>query len=111
MLFALFVGSAAAAHAFLDHAVPPVGATLVRAPPTLELFFTEPIELRLSGVQLATVAGNPVNAGPASVDPRDPTVLVVPLPPLPPGRYRASWHVVSVDTHRTEGSYQFEVAR
>jgi hypothetical protein len=35
--------------------------------------------------------------------------LVLPLPPLAPGRYRVRWHVVSVDTHRTEGEFGFEV--
>jgi methionine-rich copper-binding protein CopC len=34
---------------------------------------------------------------------------VLALPPLAPGRYRVRWHVVSVDTHRTEGEYSFSV--
>ena len=28
---------------------------------------------------------------------------------LPPGTYLVSWHVVSVDTHPTEGTFTFEV--
>jgi methionine-rich copper-binding protein CopC len=32
------------------------------------------------------------------------------LKPLKPGRYGVSWHAVSVDTHRTEGKYNFVVA-
>jgi methionine-rich copper-binding protein CopC len=31
------------------------------------------------------------------------------LKPLKPGRYRVTWHAVSVDTHRTEGKYNFLV--
>jgi methionine-rich copper-binding protein CopC len=31
----------------------------------------------------------------------------LPLKQLPPGRYRVTWHAVSVDTHRTEGKYNF----
>ena len=37
--------------------------------------------------------------------------LVLPLPRLAPGRYRVRWHVVSVDTHRTEGSFEFSVGQ
>jgi len=29
--------------------------------------------------------------------------------PLKPGTYLVSWHVVSVDTHRTSGTYKFTV--
>ena len=101
--------SAACAHAFLDHAMPPVGGTLAASPPILRLFFTQQIEPLFSGVEVATAAGSPVKIGPAAVDPANPAALLVPLPRLAPGRYRVIWHVVSVDTHRTEGSYQFTI--
>jgi copper resistance protein C len=36
--------------------------------------------------------------------------LVVPITaPLPPGVYRVNWHVLSVDSHKTQGSFTFEV--
>jgi methionine-rich copper-binding protein CopC len=101
--------SAASAHAFLDHAMPPVGATLAASPPILRLFFTEQIEPLFSGAEVATAAGSPIKIGPTVVDPANPAALLVPLPRLAPGRYRVSWHVVSVDTHRTEGSYEFTI--
>ena len=47
--------------------------------------------------------------GPAPLDPGDDKQLVLAVPPLGPGRYRVIWHVVSVDTHRTEGEYTFTV--
>jgi hypothetical protein len=34
----------------------------------------------------------------------------VSLKPVGPGTYRVSWHVVSVDTHPTEGNFTFRVA-
>jgi methionine-rich copper-binding protein CopC len=108
-LAVVFWASAASAHAFLDRAMPPVGATLAASPPILRLFFTERIEPLFSGVEVATAAGSPVKIGPAAVDPANPAALLVPLPRLPSGRYRVSWHVVSVDTHRTEGSYEFTI--
>jgi copper resistance protein C len=29
---------------------------------------------------------------------------------LPPGTYKVTWHVVSVDTHTTEGTFTFRIA-
>jgi methionine-rich copper-binding protein CopC len=47
--------------------------------------------------------------GTGHVDAADRKQLVVPVRPLPPGRYKVDWKVLSVDTHRTEGSFAFEV--
>jgi methionine-rich copper-binding protein CopC len=38
------------------------------------------------------------------------SALSLPLKNLKPGRYRVSWHAVSIDTHRSEGKYNFLVA-
>ena len=108
-LFAMCVATAAGAHAFLDHAVPPVGATVGSSPPALRLYFSERIEPRFSAVELSTSAGRPVKIGAVAVDPHDPFALAVALPPLPPGRYRVHWHAVSVDRHPSEGGFEFEV--
>jgi copper resistance protein C len=34
---------------------------------------------------------------------------MVDLPRLPPGTYTVVWHVTSVDTHKTEGRFDFTV--
>jgi methionine-rich copper-binding protein CopC len=101
--------AAALAHAFLDHALPPVGATVAASPVEIRLFFSEAIEPRFSGIELTPIDGYPVKAGPAIIDPRDRRQLVLPVPALPSGRYKVSWHVVSVDTHRTQGDFTFEI--
>jgi methionine-rich copper-binding protein CopC len=31
------------------------------------------------------------------------------VPRLGPGRYRVTWHIVTVDTHPTEDAFEFEV--
>ena len=79
------------------------------APREIRLTFTEGIEPAFSRIELATAEGQPIGTGPATVDPRDNTQLVLPLPPLAPGRYRVKWRVVSMDTHPTEGDYMFEI--
>jgi methionine-rich copper-binding protein CopC len=35
--------------------------------------------------------------------------MVLTLPALAPGHYQVSWHAVSVDTHRTEGTFSFDI--
>src|SRR3954451_25419952 len=99
----------AEAHAFLSQAVPPVGGTVSAAPREVRLIFSEGIEPAFSRIELATTDGWPIGTGPAMVDPRDNTQLVLALPPLAPGRYRVKWRVVSIDTHPTEGDYTFEI--
>jgi copper resistance protein C len=102
--------AAALAHAFLNEAIPAVGGTVTASPKEIRLTFSEGIEPRFSGIDLATADGRTVATEAAAVDPANDKQLVLVLPPLAPGRYRVRWHVVSVDTHRTEGQYSFVVA-
>jgi methionine-rich copper-binding protein CopC len=105
------LGVSAGAHAFLSQAVPLVGDIVSVAPREVRLTFSEAIEPAFSRIELTRADGQPIGTGPATVDPRDNTqlVLVLALPPLAPGRYRVTWRVVSVDTHPTEGNYVFEI--
>ena len=109
LMLLAFAAPTAKAHAFLDRAVPAVGSVVSAPPPELQLFFTQELEPAFSGATLSTGDGRPVAAGAASVDPRNRAVMVLTLPPLAPGHYRVNWHAVSVDTHRTEGSFTFDV--
>jgi copper resistance protein C len=101
--------AAALSHAFLKEAVPLVGGTVPASPNEIRLTFTEAIEPRFSGINLISGDGRKIATRPAVVDPANDSQLVVALPRLAPGRYRVQWHVVSVDTHRTEGEYGFTV--
>lgn len=106
---ALMLGVVSAdAHARLDHASPAVGSTVERAPASLSLFFTEPVEAAFSGATVHNAAGQRVDAGRA-VARGNKTELQVPLKPLPPGTYKVEWHVLSVDTHKSQGSFSFTV--
>jgi len=101
--------SPAEAHAFLDHASPAVGRSVPASPPAVTIWFTQELEPAFSSIQVQDQSGARVDAGNAQVDPRDATILRVPLKPLPPGRYKVIWRVVSVDTHTTEGTFTFTV--
>lgn len=97
----------AMAHAFLESASPAAGENLKASPPRVALHFTEALEPALSGIAVTDMAGADMSAGPSAV--QHGTEIELPLKPLKPGRYRVSWHAVSVDTHRTEGKYNFLV--
>ncbi|MBV8776103.1 MAG: copper resistance protein CopC [Alphaproteobacteria bacterium] len=96
-------------HAFLDHAVPAVGSTVAGAPTQVELYYTQALEPAFSEAALTGPDGQAITTARASVDPQNPMELVLKLPALSPGHYKVKWHVVSVDTHRTEGSFSFDV--
>jgi methionine-rich copper-binding protein CopC len=100
---------AAHAHAFLRHATPPVGGTLASVPTQLTLDFTEAVEPRFSGVVVLNAAGARVDADDLHAAPDNPRRLLLGLRPLPAGAYTVTWHVTSVDTHRTEGAFGFSV--
>jgi methionine-rich copper-binding protein CopC len=111
-LSTLLLGGAGAAlaHAFLSHALPAVGDSVKTAPAKLELWFSEAVEPSFSSVTLTDGAGQAVALGPLTADPGDKAHLEAALPSLAPGTYKVSWQVVSVDTHRTSGSFSFTVA-
>lgn len=100
---------AAWAHAFLDHASPAVGSSIPTSPPVLTLWFTQDLEAPFSTVMVTNAAGQEVDLGNAHVPAGHPDQLQIGLKKLPPGTYKVSWHVVSVDTHTTEGTFTFAV--
>jgi copper resistance protein C len=106
----LLAAPAAEAHAFVDHAVPAVGSTVHQPPAELRIWFTQPLEAAFSTIDVTDASGASVIAAPAHVDPGNGQLMIVPLKPLAPGRYRVKWHALSVDTHTTTGSFAFEVA-
>jgi methionine-rich copper-binding protein CopC len=101
--------AAALAHAMLDHASPPVGSTVATAPRELMLWFTEKLEPAFSTIEVRNAQGVAVQSGKAQLDRSDATQLRVALKALPPGTYLVNWRVLSVDTHRTQGSFTFRV--
>ena len=106
---ALGVAPSARAHAFLDHASPAVGSSVTAPPPLVTLWFTQDLEPAFSSVTVTNEAGQRVDLGNVQIPQGTPAELQVGLKPLAPGTYLVSWHVVSVDTHPTEGTFTFEI--
>jgi copper resistance protein C len=109
LLLLALAASPAAAHAFLDHALPAVGSELPTPPAQVTIWFTQELEPAFSTIEVSDQSGARVDAGDSQVDPKDATVLHVSLKKLPPGKYKVMWRVVSVDTHPTEGTFTFTV--
>ena len=105
-LFTVMLGTGAQAHAFLDHAEPRVGSTVPTAPRELSLSYTQKLEPAFSSVEVNDANGARVDLGKPSISAG---VMRVGLKPLAPGTYKVHWHVLSVDTHTTEGSFSFHV--
>jgi len=106
---AVGVAPAVRAHAFLDHASPAVGSSVPTAPAVVTLWFTQDLEPAFSSVTVTNEAGQRVDLGNAQIPQGSPAELQIGLKPLRRGTYLVSWHVVSVDTHPTEGTFTFEV--
>jgi copper resistance protein C len=105
-LMAAIASPPARAHAFLDHAEPRVGSTVPSAPHELVLFFTQNLEPAFSSVEVNDANGARVDLGKPRISA---STMRVGLKQLPPGSYKVRWHVLSVDTHTTEGNFTFHV--
>jgi hypothetical protein len=97
------------AHAFLDHASPAVGSSVRQAPSEVRLWFTQPLEPAFSTVHVFDAEHRSVEQSASRADPKDPSILAVPVRALGPGKYRVEWRVLSSDTHVTQGDFTFEV--
>jgi methionine-rich copper-binding protein CopC len=106
LLVAAFSATAAHAHAFLDHASPLVGGSVATAPREVTLWFTQSLEPAFSRAEVTDASGARVDQGKAQISG---STMRVGLRPLAAGTYRVHWHVLSVDTHTTQGSFTFHV--
>ena len=112
LLFMMLAGVARLeAHAFLQQAEPGVGSTLQASPSEVKIRFTEKIEPAFSKIQVFAESGKEVDKRDVHLDRSDHALLHVSLPRLGAGTYKVVWHVVSVDTHVTSGSFTFTVSR
>ena len=108
LLSGLVGANAAFAHAHLKSETPAKDTT-VGAPSELRLVFSEGVEAALTRVEVSR-SDTAVTLKSMATDPSDKkTLIVTPTAPLPAGEYTVKWHAVSVDTHKSDGSYSFKV--
>jgi methionine-rich copper-binding protein CopC len=104
-LLSIAAMTAAEAHAFLDHALPRVGSSVV-APAQVEVWMTEELEPAFSKLQVFDAKGAEVDLKGATISG---ATMTVALPELAPGVYKVVWSAVAVDTHHTTGTFNFTV--
>jgi methionine-rich copper-binding protein CopC len=98
----------ASAHALLDHAEPRVGNTIAAPPREVTLWFTQKLEPAFSSITVTNTAGQRVDTGKARVSGSQ---MSVSLRAGGSGTYRVNWQVLSVDAHRTNGNFTFQVGQ
>ncbi|CAK9884841.1 MAG: Protein YobA [Candidatus Erwinia impunctatus] len=107
----LFSGSAAA-HAHLTGQQPAANARLTASPERVSLTFSEKLEAAFSDVVLTDTQNKAVfnSASTGNEVTKNGNQITVSLTkPLPAGDYKVNWHVLSVDGHKTKGTYTFSV--
>jgi methionine-rich copper-binding protein CopC len=107
-LLLLLATGEATAHAFLDHAEPRVGNKVASPPREVTLWFTQKLEPAFSTITVTNSAGQRVDNGKTRVSGSQ---MSVSLRTGGPGTYHVTWHVLSVDTHTTEGNFSFQVGQ
>lgn len=108
LLLLLLVTGVAQAHALLDHAEPRVGNTVAAAPHEVTLWFTQKLEPAFSNVTVTNASGERLDTGKARVSGNQ---MSISLRPGGNGPYHVKWQVLSVDTHRSDGSFTFQVGQ
>ena len=103
------VSASAFAHARLQASAPADASTVSPAPTELRLRYNEAVEAPLCAVKLIGPGEAEVMAAKVTGDKDDPKALVLALPKLAPGSYRAEWAAVGHDGHRTKGEIHFSV--
>ncbi|MHB2242960.1 copper homeostasis periplasmic binding protein CopC [Pseudomonas monsensis] len=109
LLASLFAATSVLAHAHLKSQTPAADST-VTAPADLRLTFSEGVEASFTKVTL-TRDGASIALKPLTAQGDKKTLIVTPAAPLTAGEYKVEWHAVSVDTHKSEGAYQFKVGQ
>jgi hypothetical protein len=107
-LLLLLATVGASAHALLDHAEPRVGNTVAATPREVTLWFTQKLEPAFSSITVTNAAGQRVDTGKTSVSGSQ---MSVSLRAGGSGTYRVNWQVLSVDAHKTNGNFTFQVGQ
>lgn len=108
LLLSLLFSSSVWAHAHPKSEVPADGATVV-APSEVSITFDDALESALSALTVNDAQNHAVTNTKAELDATTHKTLTLKLPALASGAYQVKWVAVSLDGHRTSGSYHFTV--
>ncbi len=103
------IGSEASASPRMISATP--GAqSVVSAPTSLRILFSEPLALAASGAAIASDKGQAMATGKPALNGTNPRQIVIPITAtMDPGTYTVAWFAVGRDAMRVTGTFQFQV--
>ena len=107
VVLAMFASTPAFAHAHLTGSTPAAETKLAETPAEVVLDLSEALEPKFSGAEVHNASGARVDHGKSVSG----NVMRLGVGSLPPGSYSVTWHVLSVDTHTTQGSFSFHVGK
>lgn len=110
LLGSLLAASSVLAHAQLNSETPAADST-VSAPAELSLVFSEGVESDFCKVTISKDGADILVKSLITQRGDKKTLIVTPAVPLTAGDYEVEWHVVSVDTHKSAGTYAFKVGQ
>ena len=102
--------AAARFHLHLHGTTPPDGSHLAATPASIQFFFSEKPELRVTTVTLSDAKSQTVPLSSPQLAPGADTTLVVNVKaPLAPGTYEVRWSTMASDGHPQRGHFGFTV--
>ena len=96
------------AHAELVSADPAPGVELFTSPARILLRFSDPIATE-SAVEVFGTNFRQIRGIQVAFERDEPVQVIAALPPLDPDQYTVQWTAVSIDGHRSSGTYAFSV--
>lgn len=97
-------------HTRLLRSSPPNDSTLAAPPLSITLWYSSPVQLRLSRMRLTDGAGATITLSPPRLASDSATALIADVKgPMKPGSYLLSWTATSRDSHAIKGSFRFRV--
>lgn len=109
MVFLCSLPEASWGHAFPDHSDPKVGSMVNGSVLSVRIWFDSDLEPAFSTIMVHNAVGKMVDKRDGRVNPSDPKLLEISVPPLAAGTYLVIWNVVARDGHRTNGQYTFTI--
>jgi methionine-rich copper-binding protein CopC len=107
----VLLAASAFGHSSLERSEPKNGETFKAAPPEIRMWFTEPIKIGLSTIEVRNAAGQQIDRRDLRADEAAPRLVHLSLPAkLDPGNYTVTWSAVAQDLHVAKGKFSFRVA-
>jgi methionine-rich copper-binding protein CopC len=109
-LIFLAASASAPAHSAFVRSEPADGVALRKAPNEIRIWFSEPIKVGLSTIEVRDAQGKQVDRGDLHADAKDPKLVRLSLAAdLKPGAYRVNWNAVAQDLHPGKGNITFRI--